>query len=177
MAMAISACGGGEPSTETSNAGGNAPAKETAAGGASEPRLEFAGKGENGELAKAGTEASDAEREAASRVVEENLRARVENDFRKQCETLAPRLVEELEKRNSNGSLGSGCESILKGLAKQLPGGKYLSPMGEPLAALVVNGERGFAFFHGISGADFVVPMEKAAGNWKVASVELQQTP
>jgi len=165
IALALSACGSSSTSTNSSSA-------ESA-----EPRAAFAGKGENGELAMAGSESTPEEREAASSVVEESLKARAAGDFAGQCETLASELIKGLEARGSKGILKKNCTTTLEGMARRATPGSLNNPMTEPLAALVVNGNLAFAFFHGAGGKDFVVPMEKEGSAWKVSSLEVQETP
>lgn len=164
IGLALSACGGGSST-------GSSSAAEP------EPSAEFAGKGRNGELATAGTESTDEEREAASRVVEESLKARAAGDFAGQCETLAPELVERLEERGSKGILKTSCTASLEAMAKGAPAAVFENVMTEPLAALRVNGNLAFAFFHGAGGNNYVMPMEKSGSEWKVASLQVQETP
>ena len=39
------------------------------------------------------------------------------------------------------------------------------------IAAFRVNGDRGFALYHGKNGKNYAVPLEKEGGKWKVGSV------
>ncbi|HEX5610838.1 MAG TPA: hypothetical protein VFX45_12195 [Solirubrobacterales bacterium] len=159
----FSACGSGSSSGDTTENG--------------EPSAAFAGKGENGELATAGTESTVEEREAASKVVEESLEARAEGDFETQCRTLSPELVKQLEERGSKGIVQQNCVESLETLARNAPQAIFENVMTEPLAALRVNGTLAFAFFHGARGNNYVVPMEKEGTEWKVGSLQIQETP
>jgi hypothetical protein len=160
----------GLPSCGSSSNGGDS----TEAG---EPSAAFAGKGRNGELATAGTESTVEEREAASKVVEESLKARAEGDFEGQCETLAPEMVKQLEERGGTGIAKPTCVESLETLARNAPQAVFENVMTEPLAALRVNGNLAFAFFHGAGGNNYVVPMEKEGTEWKVGSLQIQETP
>ncbi len=51
------------------------------------------------------------------------------------------------------------------------------NPMVEPLAALRIQGNQAFAFFHGARGQDYVIPMIKEGGEWKVGSLGPAPTP
>lgn len=172
-AIVLPACGSGggsSPSGATTGPGENAASK-------AEPSAEFAGKGANGELAKAGEESSAGEREAASTALEEDFEARAAGDWAAQCETLAPVVIKEVEKRATKGILVSDCATVLKQAGEKAPKASRENPMPEPLAALRVNGNQAFAFFHGTGSRDYVIPMEKVAGAWKVAALSPQEAP
>lgn len=152
------------------------PAKPAPQADGQEPSAEFAGKGENGELATAGKESTIEEREAASKVVEESFAAAAASEWAKQCATFSSELVESLETRSrSKGKIS--CVGSLEQLAKAIALGAPQNPMTEPLAALRVNGNRAFAFFHGVGGQHFVIPLAREGGQWKLASLSPQETP
>jgi hypothetical protein len=46
-----------------------------------------------------------------------------------------------------------------------------------PIDALRVENETAYAFYHGTKGEDFVIPMIKEDGEWKVASLQEQEVP
>ncbi len=163
--LTLSACGGGsEGATSTAVERG-------------EPSAEFAGSGPNGKLAKAGKEASAEEREAASEVLEENLQARAAGDWESQCGSLAAGLIKGLEKTAAKGGSEKSCAAILEAAAKKAPEATLEDTMTEPIAALRVNGSRAFAFYHGAGGKDYVVPLQKEGGGWKVAAIATQEAP
>lgn len=168
--LTFASCGGG------SGDGSSSTASPSSSTDSDEPSAEFAGKGENGELATAGTESTVEEREAASRVVEASLKARAEGDFEGQCETLGPELVKQLEERG-NGIVKKSCVESLEALANRATPASFKNPMTEPLAAMRVNGNLSFAFFHGAGGKNYVIPMEKEGSEWKVNSLQVQETP
>ncbi|HVQ57394.1 MAG TPA: hypothetical protein VMS60_00665 [Solirubrobacterales bacterium] len=168
--VTFAACG------SSSGDGSSSAASVPSSTDSDEPSAEFAGKGENGELATAGIESTVEEREAASRVVEANLEARAEGDYEGQCETLAPEMIERLEERG-NGIVKTSCVKSLEGLAKRASPESLKNPMTEPLAAMRVNGNLAFAFFHGAGGKNHVILMEQEGSEWKVASLSTQETP
>lgn len=204
VALVLVACGNGSSSSGTESTAASSPSASAKAGKESkttepkesteptetkepketkgpketkdpkEPSAEFAGKGENGELATAGTESTVEEREAASEVVEESLTAAANGEWAKQCATLAGELVEALANR-SKAAGRQGCAKNLK-LTGEAIGGAPPNQMVEPLAALRVNGNLGFAFFHG-EEKDFVIPMARENGQWKVAALGPQDAP
>lgn len=192
-ALALSACGGSGSSGEgTASAGSSAATKAetetspetkvspegeapTTKAKTEEPSAAFAGKGKNGELATVGKESTAAEREAASKVVEESFKAAESEEWAAQCATFSLELAEGIEKSSKlTGRLS--CLQSIERLAKE-NGGPPESPMTEPLAALRVNGSRAFAFFSGVGNRHFVIPLARESGQWKLASLGPEETP
>jgi hypothetical protein len=169
LAIAISGCGGSSSSTP--------PTPQEA--GKGEPSKQFLGPGEKNKLVEFGTEASAAEREAASAVLDRSFEARESGDFAVQCATLSSKGIEAVA---SKGASVSQCTVKLKKLAEPLA--KTASFRKDKLpgevTALRVKGDRGFALFHGTDGKDWVMPLEKEGGSWKVAAIleeELKPEP
>jgi hypothetical protein len=141
-----------------------------------EPSKEFVGKGKNGQLAKIGKESSVAEREAASRALEENLDARAGGDWETQCETLASATVEQVEKGGAVLGAKSSCPEALEAQAGPVPPPARANTMTGPIDAFRVNqGINGFAFWHGTHGRDFVIPLIKQRGEWKVVALQEEE--
>jgi hypothetical protein len=172
----LSGCGGGD---STGAPGGTTdsttaiPSKSKSNGG--EPSAEFLGPGKNGKLAKQGKEVGAAEREAASKVLEESFVARAARDWAGQCATLSAFAAEGVEAEA--GKSKGGCTANLESLGSQAPKAVLENPMIEPIAALRVEGTEAFAFFHGAGGQDYVMPMQKEGDEWKVGSLSPQETP
>jgi hypothetical protein len=178
MAVLIVGCGGGGSTSSAGSTSGSSATTSDSSSGGGEPSAEFAGKGKNGELATVGKEASVDEREAASQVLEESLTAREEGDWAGQCETLYAQVVEQIVKTGSVLGAGKDCAAALELQAKPTPASARVNTMSGPIAALrVIEGERGFAFWHGTGGADYVIPMLKENGEWKVASLKEEEAP
>ncbi|MGV1048669.1 MAG: hypothetical protein ACOYD4_09135 [Solirubrobacterales bacterium] len=185
----LSACGGSSDSAggSTSSTAGDSsstagsstspPTTKSSSDGGGEPSAEFAGKGQNGELATAGKESSVEEREAASKVVEASFVARAAGDWAGQCETLAAPLVKGLEKAGSKGILKGSCPATLETMAGKAPKAALENTMVEPLAAVRVKGRLAFGFYHGSGGNDYVIPLEKTGGEWKVGALAPQEAP
>jgi hypothetical protein len=147
-------------------------------GSKSEPSAEFVGKGKNGKLAKVGREASTAEREGASKVLEESFDAREAGDWKTQCETLAASTVEQIEKSAAVLGAAGGCPKALEAQARPVPPAARANTMIGPIAALRVKGGfNGFAFWHGTEGKDYVIPLIKQGGEWKLVSPQEQEAP
>ncbi len=180
-ALGFAGCGGSGSSSEGgSTAGGSSSGAEgstAAEAGSSKPAAGFVKKGANNSLAEFGTEAPAEEREAASTVLEENLKARASGDYATQCESLSARSLKKIEE--NSGPLGKQpCAQKLGAEAKKAPTGLLEDTMTEPVAALRVKGNRGWALYHGKGGKNYAMAMEKEAnGEWKVASLTTQTLP
>jgi hypothetical protein len=151
LAIAMASCGGGSES--------------------SEPSAEF--KGGNAKVVKFGREAGAEEREAASSVLEENLKAREAEDWVTQCSTLSPGAVKDVEEEFAPFGAKPNCEKSL-----ELGATPYSSSaeartdtMTGPIDALRVEGNRGFALYHGAKGKDYAIAMQKEGAKWTVAAI------
>jgi hypothetical protein len=172
LAMAATGCGGSGSSADKSSNSTATPAPEGPKG---EPSAEFLGKGPNGKLAKVGREASAAEREAASRVLEKSFNARAAGEWAEQCKTLASSLVLQIEKSLQVLAGVVTCSKALKVQAGSVPPSVRANNMTGPVVALRVNqGINGFAFYHGTDGKNYVIPLIKQHG-WKLVSPAAQE--
>jgi hypothetical protein len=155
-AMLVAGCGGGAVETDR------------------EPSSEFHAKGPNAPILKAGKEADPEEREAASQVVEESLAARASEDWEGQCGTLAAPLIKGIEEAGK--ALGAkGCAKSLEAQAAPTPPAARANTLTGAIDALRGVRGRGFALYHGTGGRDYVMPLVKEAGEWKVASLTEQE--
>lgn len=146
--------------------GGSSSDASDAAGGST-----FLKPGNDPKITKFGEEADEDERDAASSVLEENLQARAAGDWAKQCESLTPGAVKELQKENAeNGEVQGSCAKDLEyqGEPKSQTASIRANTMTGSIDALRVKGNRGYALYHGTKGKDYAVPMEKVDGEWKV---------
>lgn len=182
-AMLLTACGGGGSDSSADSTTNSPKTKTTASqeatpeGSQGEPSREFVGKGPNGKLATVGKESSPAEREAASRVLEESLKAREEGDWEAQCATLVGPLVQQLEEGSSVLGAGGGCPRALEAQATPVPESARANTMTGPIDAFRVKSNQAFAFYHGTEGKDYVIPMIKEGGEWKLASLKEEEAP
>jgi flagellum-specific peptidoglycan hydrolase FlgJ len=135
------------------------------------------GKSKN-PIALFGEEGDDAEREAASAVLEENLEARASGDWEGQCSSLAASVVKTVEEEAGLKG-GNACAKALKASAEPVSRTKEAraNTMTEPVAVLRVEGNKAYALFHGAKGVDYAMPMENAGGTWKVASLVTEELP
>jgi hypothetical protein len=172
-AIAVGGCGGGSSSSASESDNGSDQI-EAAKPSEGEPSRTFLAKSEEKKTPKFGQEASAQEREAASKVLEENLVARETGDWATQCATLTPAAVKFVkEGAEAQGIKGAGCAEELKARAEPLAQSKSLrvNTLTGPIDALRFKGSRAFALYHGTGGVDYAMPMEKVDGEWKVDSI------
>jgi hypothetical protein len=132
----------------------------------------------NDKIPQFGEEASEEEQEAASSVLEENLKARANGDWEGQCSSLtlntAKKAIEEF-KFFGNNSCARSLEATAIPVDETQPMRAYT--MTGPIDAMRIKGERGFALYHGTKGKDYAMPMEKKHGKWKVAALAPMELP
>jgi hypothetical protein len=124
----------------------------------------------NAELAEYGKEAVPAEREAASKVLTENLVARETKDWAGQCASLTPTIVKGVEEEGP-AIAGGSCPERLEEESLGAPAIIFKNTLTGPIAALRVEGNSGYALYHGNDGKDWAMPMKKESDGWKVDSL------
>jgi hypothetical protein len=183
LAGIVGGCGGGDSATsgDSSTGGPSNSTKTTVSEGPnSEPSTEFISKGKGvvSQLPKFGKEADETEREAASRLLEENLQARAAGDWATQCESLAASIVTGIEEAAVTLGAGKGCAKGLEAQAAPTPESARANTMTGPIDALRVgSGGRGIALYHGTKGKDYAMPLIKEGGTWKVLALQEQELP
>lgn len=164
LAILVAGCGGG-----------------SATGADEEGNAAFIVKGQKNTIVKFGEEADSDEREAASEVLEESLKARAAADWAGQCATLAKPTVDEIEEKWESSFKGiEGCAESLKREAEPLSSTAKArrNTMVEPIAALRVKGKKGYALYHGKGGKNYAMAMElKGDDEWKVNSLATIELP
>ncbi|MGB7684774.1 MAG: hypothetical protein WBL45_03235 [Solirubrobacterales bacterium] len=151
-------CGGDSGASATSDPSGGAEASSS-----------FIKPGGKNQIPKFGDEADEDEREAASAVLQESIQARAAGEWARQCETLTAGRVKRVQETGASGN----CASALKIQAAPLSETQALraNTMTGPIDALRVEGDRGFALYHGRNGKDYAMPMREEDGEWKVSSL------
>jgi hypothetical protein len=151
LAIVMASCGGSSESSDTT--------------------AEF--KGDNPKLVKFGREANAGEREAASSVLEENLKARETEAWVTQCSTLSAGAVKHVEEKFAPFGAKPNCEKSLELGATPYSSSKKIrtDTMIGPIDALRVQGNRGFALYHGAKGKDYAIAMRKEGDKWTVAAI------
>ncbi len=190
MALAVLAGCGGSTSTPSSTSSSNSSSEPDPASTPSSQKgggtsSEFISPGGENKYAKFGEEASDEEREAASRILTESLEARQAGEFEAQCSTLSKAPLEELAAGSgapvglTGQALVEACGKGLKKLATPLSGSAEVrkNTLSGEIAVLRVKGKKGYALYHGTEGADYAMPMEKEGLGWKVAALVTLEVP
>lgn len=167
-----SSSGGTEGTTASS--GESSGSESSNAAGSSQPAEGFSKKARQ---AKFGEEAPSAEREEASKVLEENLSARASGDYAVQCETLAALVIRGIEKNGKTAVGKRGCPETLESEAKKAPPPLLENTMEGPIAALRKQGNLAYALYHGKKEADYAMRMLLENGEWKVAATLTEGMP
>lgn len=117
-----------------------------------------------------GHEGSPAEREEASEVASAWMHARVARDWAKDCAYLSRVYIKEIVADAAQTSKGKAttCPAALAFFGP-LASGKRVYTLSGPIDSLRVNGNLAYAQYHGRDGIDWVIPMEKEGGRWKVS--------
>lgn len=182
LAAALSACGGGDSEGSTASPIGGEEtntAPTTADDKGAGPSAEFRTPGGDNSIQEFGEEADGPEVAAATSVLRGFLKARAAEDFAGQCATLAKSAVAPLEELAARSSQfeEKGCAAVLAALLADASADARVNTMSSDIASLRVEGDRGFALYHGPKGADYFVPMAKEGGEWKVGALEPTEFP
>lgn len=147
--------------------------------GSGEGSAAFRTPGGDNSIQDFGEEADGEELGAAEAALVAYLDARAGGDWAKSCEYLAKAAVQPLEQlaESSPKLKGKGCAAIIGALMSQVPASSRANPLGDGVASLRFEGERGFALFHGPKGVDYFVPMVKEGDEWKVGAMAPSEFP
>jgi hypothetical protein len=126
-----------------------------------------AGFAKDAKLAAFGEETTEAERQDVGQTLEENQISRDLGHFSDQCETLAASVVEALERSGGGKSCGEVLRLEAKGKPRVLLEDSFIGPV----EAFRVDGNVGYALYHGKYEKEYAMKMERENGEWKVVSV------
>jgi hypothetical protein len=181
-----SGCGGGSAST-SGPPNGEVPASKAAnppdahtgeEGGIAEFRLPGGKKREVNRIISGSKESSSAEREAATKVLIQSLEARGTRDWAGQCHTLSANMAHVVEANGVVIAPKQTCAENLATAGNKVPQAELADKMEGAIAALRLIGDgQAFAFYHGIEGKNYLIPMELEHGAWRVAAIAAQQLP
>lgn len=172
VGVLLAGCGGGASTGSTADPSSGAEAS-----------AQFLKATGPNELVEFGSEASQAEREAANSVLQKSFAARADANFAVQCATLSKEVAEKVQATAHVASNGKkapkGCLGRLKEMATPLANSKEAREdrLSGPIPAMRVEGKKAFALFHGTDGKNWVMPLEKEGGKWRVAALEEQELP
>lgn len=140
---------------------------------AGERSAEFRTPNGDNSIQSYGEEAGDAEREAASAVVETYMTARAAANWQEACAQIDPTVIKSLEELVAPGS---GCPATFVAITRKVEPSAWANTMTGPIASLRVEGDHGFALYHGTGGRDYFVQMTRRDG-WLVAGLEPTEFP
>lgn len=166
--------GGSKESNDESSSSGGGQSASAGEGSAS-----FRTRGGDNSIQNFGDEADESEREAAEANIDAYLEARADGDWKKSCEYLAKTAIQPLERlaESSPQLKGKGCAAIIGTLSAQLPASSRANPLVSGVASLRIEGDRGFALFHGPRGTDYFIPLAKEGGEWKAGALAASEFP
>jgi hypothetical protein len=172
LAVAAVGCGGGD---STSSSGSTEETVDWSLYPPG-PTRQFIVPGKDNAVQTFGWEASAAEREEATREIAAWMRARAAKDLEKYCSYFSREYLRTFVKdahRVSDGKVKTCPEAVpfFERKYGEEVAGDYRNTFGDgPVVSFRVNNTHGYAQYHGNDGRDWVVPMGKEDGEWKIAN-------
>jgi hypothetical protein len=113
-----------------------------------------------------GSEAAASDRAQAEATLKAYLQARAQEDWASACAQLAKPTRQGYEKLATSSSKGKApsCAQVLAAFSK---GADLSDPLTGALVSLRVHGQNAFALFYGPGHQQYMVPMNREAGEWK----------
>lgn len=183
----VAACGssddattGATTSTSTPSGGqGSAAGGNQNDGAAGEGSASFREPGGDNSIQEYGEEADESERDAAETTLVAYMAARAKQDWAAACKYLGEEAVKPLEElgKSSPQLKGKSCAQLLATITGRAPSAAFANTLRGPVASLRVEGDRGFALYHGPRQIDYFVVMTKEGDEWKVASLSPAEFP
>jgi hypothetical protein len=163
LALIAATLGGCGRSGSSSPSGGTEAA-------ATPPEKPFKGPAE---ITKFGKPGSPSDLQAASKVLAENLEAREDGDFAKQCASLNAETQAEITGATQPAEQASECPTKLKALAEPLKqtAGVRKDTFDGSIDEIRVKGAKAWALYHGSEGKNYSIPLQREEGSWKVGSI------
>lgn len=170
-ALAVGAtvgCGGGEATGETETT----VKQERLYPWLKGPTRQFLIRGGDNAIQTFGREATKTEREQASAVIEAWMKARAAQNWGKDCSYFSRRYVHSLITTDAVKVSEGKVKNCAQGLAYfgHAASGSYKNNLTGPVDSLRVEGNRGYAQYHGNDGHDWVIPVEREGGKWLIAN-------
>ena len=179
--------GSGETSSPSDETKGEGESQESSGSGGAddsssdsdEASAEFRTPGGDNSIQDYGEEPDESELEAANTALAGFMTARAKGDWDGMCAALAKAAVEPIEDLASRAPQfkGKGCAAVLETLLARSPASSRANTLTDGIASFRVEGERGFALYHGPKGVDYFVPMINEDGEWKVGALSPSEFP
>ncbi|HYQ79571.1 MAG TPA: hypothetical protein VEP91_10735 [Solirubrobacterales bacterium] len=137
------------------------------------PTREFYVVGGDNAVQLYGHEATGGERAQASKVIERWMRARAAKDHAMECSYLARSFVSGFVADATNVSNGkvTTCPQALAYFGTSAGGVNHFDDTTTgPIDSLRIESGQGYAQYHGNDGRDYIVPMAREDGGWKVST-------
>lgn len=132
----------------------------------------FRRSGADNSIPNFGSEASPGERAAAMAALSGYLAARSAGQWSRSCSYLGAAIRRQVAAFvKASQDKAPNCVALLKMIAEQAPGERS-SPVRGGLAALRIEGDKGFALFYGPHHQQYMMPMVNEGGEWKVNQVD-----
>ena len=165
LAAAVLGCGGGGSDSTASNA--SLRLYPWLKG----PSREFLIRGGDNAVQTFGREASKAERDEASQLISAWMKARAAQDWKKDCSYFARSYIHSLVDTDATRVTHGEVKTCPEALAyfRHLASGTYKNNLTGPIDSLRIGEGQGFAQYHGNDGHDWVVPLVKENGRWRIA--------
>jgi hypothetical protein len=164
---AVAGCGGAEATGEPETAAKQERLYPWLEG----PSREFLIRGGDNAIQTFGREATKAEREQASEVIQAWMKARAAQDWAKDCSYFSRKyiriLVAEDAVQVSKGRV-KNCPQALAYFG-HLASGTYKDNLTGPIDSLRVGEGHGYAQYHGNDGRDWVISVDREKGKWWVS--------
>lgn len=136
------------------------------------PTREFLIRNGDNAVQTFGREATEAERHQVSRMARLWMRARAAQDWRKDCSFFSRAyrhtLVKTDARRVSSGEVKT-CPQALEYFGHKASG-SYRNNLTGPIDSLRIGEGHGYAQYHGNDGHDWVIPVERENGRWRIAN-------
>lgn len=118
-----------------------------------------------------GREATDAEREQASRVIHAWMKARAAKAWKRDCSYFSRRYIHELVATDATKVSRGKVKTCPQALAFFGPeaSGNYKNNLAGPIDSLRVGEGHGYAQYHGNDGHDWVIAVDREHGKWWVS--------
>jgi hypothetical protein len=169
IALVINGCGSSGESTQATST------QETLYPWIKGPTRQFLEPGGDNAVQTFGEEATPAERQQASEVIAAWMRARAVQDWKRDCSYFSVGYRKNITE-DAHGVTQGRVKNCPQALAyfKHEASGDYVNNLSGPVDSLrvgVFKGQlnQGYAQYHGNDGEDWIVPVERNDGNWKVA--------
>jgi hypothetical protein len=133
------------------------------------PGREFLVRGGDNLVQATGEEATPAERERVSRLIQLWMRVRVAENWGRDCGYLSRRYVRIIVKDANGVTHGrvKNCPDALDYFGESASG-DLANTLTGPIDSLRVEGNQGYVQWHGIKGIDWVLPVRREGGEWLV---------